>query len=137
MFPNLAAEIAELLRAGDEDALADAVGDLRYFGPCTCSPTCTNLLTAPAGSSGFAMTQLTRDGQDVIWLSLDPTTTTITDIEVLDGRDLLSDGEEEGLPGSGPISVALQRLGVTGGRLGWDEFDAVGLGRHRTTDRWG
>jgi hypothetical protein len=43
---------------------------------------------------------------------------------------------QEGSPGSGPISMALQRLGVTGGRLGWDEFDVVGLGRHRATSRW-
>jgi hypothetical protein len=34
------------------------------------------------------MSQLQRDGEDVIWLSLDPTATTVTDIEVLDGRDL-------------------------------------------------
>jgi hypothetical protein len=43
---------------------------------------------------------------------------------------------QQGSAGSGPISMALLRLGVTGGRLGWDEFDVVGLGRHRTTDRW-
>jgi hypothetical protein len=43
---------------------------------------------------------------------------------------------QTGLPYSGPISMALQRLGVTGGRLGWDEFDVVGLGRHRRTARW-
>jgi hypothetical protein len=43
---------------------------------------------------------------------------------------------QEGSPYSGPISMALQRLGVTGGRLGWDEFDIVGLGRHRATSRW-
>ena len=36
----------------------------------------------------------------------------------------------------GPISMALQRLGVTGGRIGHDEFDVVGLGRHRTTRGW-
>lgn len=37
---------------------------------------------------------------------------------------------------SGPISMALQRLGVTGGRIGHDEFDSVGLGRHRKTAAW-
>ncbi|MFV2176263.1 hypothetical protein ACFHW2_34645 [Actinomadura sp. LOL_016] len=36
----------------------------------------------------------------------------------------------------GPISMALQRLGVTGGRIGYDEFDVVGLGRHRKTAGW-
>lgn len=50
-----------------------------------------------------------------------------------DGRLVFS---QEGLPCSGPISMALLRLGVTGGRLGWDEFDVLGLGRHRRTDRW-
>ncbi|MDI2130530.1 hypothetical protein [Yinghuangia seranimata] len=88
LFPLLAAEIVELLRAGGDDALAVVVGDLRYFGPCTCSPTCSNLLTAPPGSSGHLLAQLERDGEAVIWLSLNPTTTTITAIEVLDGRDL-------------------------------------------------
>jgi hypothetical protein len=43
---------------------------------------------------------------------------------------------QEGSAHSGPISMALLRLGVVGGRLGWDEFDVVGLGRHRATDRW-
>ncbi|MEO3974559.1 hypothetical protein [Streptomyces sp. CAU 1734] len=82
-----AAEIVELLRAEDE-SLAEVVADLPYHGPCTCTATCINLLTAPFGSSGSTMMQLERDGMDVIWLSLDPCRTTITDIEVLDGRDL-------------------------------------------------
>ncbi|WP_433560827.1 hypothetical protein ACQP1O_24555 [Nocardia sp. CA-151230] len=43
---------------------------------------------------------------------------------------------QEGQPYSGPISMALLRLGTSGGRLGHDEFDVVGLGRTRTTDRW-
>ena len=76
-----------LLRA-EGDELADVVNGLRYYGPCSCSPTCTNLLTAPFGSSGDRMSQLQCEGEDVIWLSLDPSATTITDIEVLDGRDL-------------------------------------------------
>lgn len=38
-------------------------------------------------------------------------------------------------PGGSPISRALRRLGtVKHGHL--DEFDAVGLGRHRVTDEW-
>jgi hypothetical protein len=86
-FPALASEIAELLRAEGEP-LAEAVAALPYYGPCTCTGTCINLLTAPHGSSGSSMIQLERDGMDVIWLSLDPSRATITDIEVLDGRDL-------------------------------------------------
>ncbi|MFF5145174.1 hypothetical protein ACFY6U_36595 [Streptomyces sp. NPDC013157] len=86
-FPALATEIAELLCAEGEP-LAEVVAGLPYYGPCTCTATCTNLLTAPPGSSGFSMIQLERDGMDIIWLSLDPSRTTITDIEVLDGRDL-------------------------------------------------
>lgn len=50
-----------------------------------------------------------------------------------DGRLAFS---QEGQPGSGPISMALLRLGASGGRLGYDEFDVVGLGRHRSTDGW-
>jgi hypothetical protein len=34
-----------------------------------------------------------------------------------------------------PISQALRRLGAAGG-YSFDEFDAVGLGRHRNTDDW-
>ncbi|MER5450517.1 hypothetical protein ABT052_40605 [Streptomyces sp. NPDC002766] len=80
----LAAEIAELLRA-EGAPLAEAVADLSYCGPCTCIVTCINLLTAPPGSS---VIQLERDGMDIIWLSLGPSRTTVTGIEVLDGRDL-------------------------------------------------
>ena len=51
-------------------------------------------------------------------------------------RDRVMVFAQQGNAGSGPISMALLRLGVTGGRIGWDEFDVVGLGRHRTTDKW-
>ncbi|MBO4273026.1 hypothetical protein [Microbispora triticiradicis] len=89
VFPDLATEIITLLREQDEnDPLADTVEDLLFYGVCTCKPTCTNLLTALRGSSGCWVVQLEHDGEDVIWLSLDPTATAITDIEVLDGRDL-------------------------------------------------
>ena len=43
---------------------------------------------------------------------------------------------ETGYPGRGPISLALQRLGVTGGSERRDEFDIVGLGRYRRTSAW-
>ena len=36
---------------------------------------------------------------------------------------------------SWPISEALRRIGVSGGCDGWDEFDVLGLGRHRRTER--
>ncbi|TQS18091.1 hypothetical protein [Microbispora hainanensis] len=89
VFPDLAAEIITLLREQDEsDPLADTVKDLLFYGVCTCKPTCANLLTAPPGSSGCYVVQLERDGDHVVWLSLDSTATKITDIEVLDGRDL-------------------------------------------------
>ncbi|MFI6451792.1 hypothetical protein ACIBF6_09580 [Streptosporangium amethystogenes] len=93
VFPELAADIVTLLRAEDENhSLANTIEDLLFYGVCTCSATCTNLLTAPPGSSGSWMVQLEQNSEDVIWLSLDPTATTITDIEVLDGRDLGSAG---------------------------------------------
>jgi hypothetical protein len=45
-------------------------------------------------------------------------------------------GENEPIPPTGtPISQALRRLGVTKGNHN-DEFDAVGLGRHRDTKDW-
>ncbi|GAA0594048.1 hypothetical protein [Actinomadura livida] len=45
-------------------------------------------------------------------------------------------GERESFAAVGsPISQALRRLGVAKGDH-FDEFDAVGLGRHRRTDDW-
>ncbi|MFI6015109.1 hypothetical protein ACIBAG_41135 [Streptomyces sp. NPDC051243] len=38
-------------------------------------------------------------------------------------------------PGGSPISQALRRLGAVA-RAGADEFDAVGLGRHRHNEGW-
>jgi hypothetical protein len=44
--------------------------------------------------------------------------------------------ERASIPAVGtPISQALRRLGVTKGDH-QDEFDAVGLGRHRNTEDW-
>jgi hypothetical protein len=44
--------------------------------------------------------------------------------------------EKEPSPAAGsPISQALRQLGATRGDH-FDEFDAVGLGRHRDTERW-
>ncbi|WP_406435558.1 hypothetical protein OHB00_16285 [Streptomyces sp. NBC_00631] len=82
-----ATEIVELLRA-EGNPLAEVIAGLPYYGPCTCTASCNNLLTALPGSSGSSVIQLERDGVDIIWLSLDRSRTTITDIEVLDGRDL-------------------------------------------------
>nr|BFE65108.1 hypothetical protein GCM10020063_096340 [Dactylosporangium thailandense] len=89
VFPTLAAEIDRLLRLDDPShPLAGTVGSLRFYGRCPCTATCTNLLTAPPGSAGPYLVQLERDGMDVIWLSLDPTGTTVVDIEVLDRNGL-------------------------------------------------
>ena len=45
-------------------------------------------------------------------------------------------GEDEPFPQDGsPISQALRRLGVAKDNH-YDEFDAVGLGRHRDTEDW-
>ncbi|MFE6611170.1 hypothetical protein [Amycolatopsis sp. NPDC057786] len=54
--------------------------------------------------------------------------------ETVLGPLLLAEGEP--LPAGGsPISRALRRLGVVKGDH-FDEFDAVGLGRHRDTRDW-
>lgn len=50
------------------------------------------------------------------------------------GPLVLADDESPPTAGS-PISRALRRLGVAQGNH-HDEFDAVGLGRYRTTDDW-
>ena len=88
VFPGLAADIVELLRADDGDSLADTVEDLPFLGRCTCTPTCSVLLTAPAGSPSPYVAELGHGDEVAIWLNLDPTATAITGIEVLDGRDL-------------------------------------------------
>jgi hypothetical protein len=60
--------------------------------------------------------------------------------QVWDGRKVvlgpvrLAEGQSDPAGGS-PISQALRRLGVAKGDH-FDEFDAVGLGRHRDTDDW-
>ncbi|MEU0881995.1 hypothetical protein ABZ345_25560 [Lentzea sp. NPDC005914] len=43
--------------------------------------------------------------------------------------------EDDPVPPVSPISLALRRLGVVKGSH-HDEFDAVGLGRHRSTSDW-
>ena len=43
--------------------------------------------------------------------------------------------EDDPAPDVTPISLALRRLGVEKGEH-HDEFDAVGLGRHRSTSAW-
>lgn len=78
--------MVELLRADGDPVLAGVVGGLRYFGRCTCSPTC--LLTAPRGSPCFSVAESERDADVVMWLWLDATATTITHIEIIDGRTL-------------------------------------------------
>jgi hypothetical protein len=89
VFPSLVADIVFLLHDGDvRDPLAATIEDLLFYGCCTCSPTCANLLTAPFGSSGHVMLRLEWDDEDIIWLSLDHSETAVTAIEVLDGRDL-------------------------------------------------
>jgi hypothetical protein len=85
-FPELVTEIVELLRADGDDALAGVVGDLRYFGRCTCSPTC--LLTSPRGSPCSFVAELERNADVVMWPWLDATATTVTHIEIIDGRNL-------------------------------------------------
>jgi len=54
------------------------------------------------------------------------------------GRSVLGPlvlGEDDPAPDVTPISLALRRLGVEKGEH-HDEFDAVGLGRHRSTSAW-
>lgn len=88
VFPDLASDIAELLEAEDKN-LARTVSDLRFHGRCTCTPTCPVLLTAPFDSRGPWIVDLERDEQSVIWLILDWEGTSVTGIEVLDGRELV------------------------------------------------
>jgi hypothetical protein len=87
VFPALTADILRLLNP-DDAVLIRQVPTLRYYGACTCTPTCHNLLTAPQGSPTPYLRELEENSEPVLWLSLDPSATIIVDIEVLDGRDL-------------------------------------------------
>ncbi|MFJ9913412.1 hypothetical protein [Actinacidiphila glaucinigra] len=87
VFPELAADILRLLEP-DGGALSEQIPTLRYYGVCTCSATCHNLLTSPQGSPTPYICPLEEGDEVLIWLNLDPTGTAIVDVEVLDGRDL-------------------------------------------------
>jgi hypothetical protein len=51
------------------------------------------------------------------------------------GPLVLTEDEPWPAPGWSPISQALRHLGVSVGRH-YDEFDAIGLGRHRSAQDW-
>ncbi|MFD6162896.1 hypothetical protein ACFWF7_41350 [Nocardia sp. NPDC060256] len=87
VLPGLANEVAELL-AVEDARLARTVQNLRFYGRCTCTPTCPVLLTAPVGSPSTGVIVLERDGQTLALLNFDPAARSVTGIEVLDGRDL-------------------------------------------------
>lgn len=87
VFPGLAIEVAQLLVAEDT-RLARTIQDLRFYGRCTCTPTCPVLLTAPFGSPSPGVIELERDGEPIALLNFDPAGRSVTGIEVLDGRDL-------------------------------------------------
>jgi hypothetical protein len=57
------------------------------------------------------------------------------DTELVLGPLLKKVGEPAPTPGMSPISQALRRLGVSAAGY-YDEFDAVGLGRHRRLSGW-
>lgn len=53
-----------------------------------------------------------------------------------DGVEVFRDAIEDDSPEPLPSNVALRLIGVQA-PSGSDEFDALGLGRHRSTDDWG
>ena len=84
-FPCLTADIVDLLLMNHSTASqADAFGDLPYFGQCTCSPTCGNILTAPQGSPGGCFIDLEFCGDSVAWLNLDTDLVSVTSVEILE-----------------------------------------------------
>ncbi|MGW0252614.1 hypothetical protein ACWDYH_38925 [Nocardia goodfellowii] len=88
VFPDLASEIAGLLEPEDAD-LAKTVPNLRFHGRCDCNPICTVLLTAASGSPVPYVLTLQRGGEPIMMLDLDPTSSTVYGIEILDGRELV------------------------------------------------
>ncbi|GAA2611977.1 hypothetical protein SMC26_10325 [Actinomadura fulvescens] len=49
VFPDLAADVVELLRA-DDDPLAETIAGLPFYGVCTCSSTCRAAFHLTGGS---------------------------------------------------------------------------------------
>ncbi|WP_297618112.1 hypothetical protein [Nocardia sp.] len=90
VFPDLVTEIVGLLEPEDEN-LARTVRALRFYGRCTCTPTCPILLTAPLGSPSGGVVILESDGESIMFLWIDPTGPShrVIGIELLDGRNLV------------------------------------------------
>ncbi|MFB8003579.1 hypothetical protein [Nocardia sp. NPDC056000] len=93
VFPDLVIEIVDLLEPADGN-LVRTVRNLRFYGRCTCTPTCPMLLTAPLGSPNGGVLVLESDGESVMFLHIHPAGPSdpshqVIGIEVLDGRDLV------------------------------------------------
>ncbi|MDI2128143.1 hypothetical protein [Yinghuangia seranimata] len=84
-FPEMTAEIVEMLRAEGDEAFADQIAELRYYGRCLCTPTCKGLSTDSRRRGSGLMVILPTE-EPVFWLDVDDAGTTVLAIEVLDGR---------------------------------------------------
>jgi hypothetical protein len=84
-FPEMTAEIIEMLRDEGWDDLATQFEGLRYHGRCQRTLTCPCLATNGEGRTGSAVIMLERDEECLFWLHMDDDATTVLAVEVLDG----------------------------------------------------
>lgn len=84
VYPKLVAYLASALVAEGEEALAQAAGHLRFFGWCTCSPTCKYIKTAPSGSADSLWIHLEDEDTPYVWLQLAQSHTTFAGMEICD-----------------------------------------------------
>jgi hypothetical protein len=94
VFPELVSDIIRALsiEGPESDSFAEIFKGLRFYGPCP-DHGLPCLVTAPLGTPCPAMTDVEVDGEPIAWFYLDVdeasgTVTSITHVEVLDGRDL-------------------------------------------------
>ncbi|GIG03205.1 hypothetical protein Cci01nite_82980 [Catellatospora citrea] len=84
MFPQATEIVATILVDMIEPELAASLLGQRFHGCCDCTPGCRFVLTAPAGSSGPQMLWLEAAGDVVGEVSLDPTGTFVTNLDISD-----------------------------------------------------
>jgi hypothetical protein len=82
-YPALVTYLEAALIAEGEQSLSRVVRELRFYGWCRCKPSCTYLLTAPAGDRDNAWIHL-DDEEPRVWLQLNHGHTSFAGMEILE-----------------------------------------------------
>jgi hypothetical protein len=84
VFPQVTEVVATILADMNEPELAASLLGQQFHGRCDCVPGCRFVLTAPAGSAGSLMLWLEAAGDVVGEVSLDPSGTFVTNLDIGD-----------------------------------------------------